>query len=512
MHLTACVNIHDLPLQLLIRLYPDWKTLPVAIVTPNNHRNFIITANQLAIELGVRKGMLYKKALSLIPNLKTKVISHQTITHNIKIIKNKLLYISPNIEEIRESDLFRNHSIKSLKPFSTSLIFWIDISGLHYHYQFPYEIGTKIQQILKKEKLSSTVAIGYSRMGTYLMSKNIIEKQLHDCSKKIIVISKIADEKNFVQKTPIDFLPLETGAYEILKKLNITTVGDFIEINYTEILTHFGFQISRIHHFIKNNINLPIQESSTPKQYLYHTYLSHVETDVTRLITNYKILLDKLLYQLKLEDSGTEKIMLQLFLEDGSVRHESIETSRITRHRKILSDLLTIKLVSIKLISGVEALSLRSYQKPLPKNQSDLFHNKLHLNYILRTEILSEIQNEFGYKSVLQATLHKSHIPENQFSWHPITKPPLIKPPLSNANKPLIRRLLHKPINLNKQFFSNRKCFFYGPFLISSCWWWIKNNYPIRRAYYFVTYSRGKIEWIYYDYNLNSWNIHGWIE
>ena len=307
------------------------------------------------------------------------------------------------------------------------------------------------------------------------------------------------------------YLVLIPWKYRI-KKLNITTVGDFIEINYTEILTHFGFHVSRIHHFIKNNINLPIQEYSTRKQYLYHTYLPHAETDVTRIVNNYKRLLDKLLHQLKLEDSGTEKIMLQLFLEDGSIQHESIESSRITRHRKVLSSLLTIKLVSIKITSGVKALSIRSYQKPLPKNQGDLFNNKSQRNYILQAEIFSEIQNEFGYKSVLQATLHQSHIPENQFSWHPITKTLTAKPVLSNSNRPLIRRLLQQPINQKKESFSKNKCFFYGPFLISSCWWSIKKNHPIRRAYYFVVYNRGEIEWVYYDYNSDSWNIHGWVE
>ena len=99
MRRTACVDASPLVLQLLLQRHPDWNSQPAAVVSKDRPPGTVVAANQNARTAGVRSGMHYATALSLVAHLQAITFSPQEITDGEQIIINRLLSISPSVEE-----------------------------------------------------------------------------------------------------------------------------------------------------------------------------------------------------------------------------------------------------------------------------------------------------------------------------------------------------------------------------------------------------------------------------
>ncbi|MCK5008730.1 MAG: hypothetical protein KAR73_15155, partial [Spirochaetales bacterium] len=59
----ACVNVADLPLQLLLKKHPQWRDLPAAVVSKDSPYGRILTVNVQAKEYGILPGLRYAAGL-----------------------------------------------------------------------------------------------------------------------------------------------------------------------------------------------------------------------------------------------------------------------------------------------------------------------------------------------------------------------------------------------------------------------------------------------------------------
>ena len=64
----ACVNVSALPLQWLLGCHPDWRGLPVAVVTDERAQSPILWVNRQARRQGIRSGMRHAAALCALTN------------------------------------------------------------------------------------------------------------------------------------------------------------------------------------------------------------------------------------------------------------------------------------------------------------------------------------------------------------------------------------------------------------------------------------------------------------
>ena len=61
----ACVDIPAVPLQLLLKEHPDWRSLPAVVVAEEKPQAFILWVNEKARRLGIRPGHRYAAGLGL---------------------------------------------------------------------------------------------------------------------------------------------------------------------------------------------------------------------------------------------------------------------------------------------------------------------------------------------------------------------------------------------------------------------------------------------------------------
>src|SRR5574337_1491966 len=94
----ACVSLPALPLQLLLRRYPEWAICPVAVVAEDRPQGLICYVNAAAHKAGVRSGLRYAAGCSLAADLRAGVVSPAEIDKAVETITERLRRFTPEVE------------------------------------------------------------------------------------------------------------------------------------------------------------------------------------------------------------------------------------------------------------------------------------------------------------------------------------------------------------------------------------------------------------------------------
>ena len=544
MRRTACVDVGSFPLQLLLRRHPDWRDRPAAVVSEDKPLGTVVAVNRPARAAGVRVGMRYAAALSLVADLQAGTVGPDEVAAGVRLIIDRLLSISPFVEGAGADERAGTGAGGDVgaDAWAEPGVFWVDVSGLQRHHPSLAALAQAIRRCLHAVRFSATVVIGYTRFGTYLLAR--------DARRGRLVVSDAASERSAARRAPLERLPLEPVVRDLLEKLDVATVDDFLRLPYAELLRRFGPPVAAVHRSVRSDLglgrncrasgrsdrvsgrlgmgakespkdsvspalDLPVQGDVPAAPFLHRTRLSYAETDAKRLQRHAEVLLDALLGRLRVEDRAVEELQLRLLLEDGSHRCELIRPAAPTGERRRLIDLLALRLRALDLSSGVEELALDARHVPAHADQTALFHAKQHRDLAAGSEALARIRAQFGNRTVLYAVVLEAHLPEAQFRWQSVTELVLPQPGVRQGQKPspvgwLVRRMLRQPAAVPPPRAAG-----HGPFLISGGWWQVRGpelSGGVDRAYYFIRSPAGALEWVFYDRLTGRWYLQGWVE
>ena len=144
---TACVDVGELPLQLLLRRQPGWKRQPAAVVSEDKPLGTVVAMNRRARAAGVRAGMRYAAALSLVSHLHAGTISPDELAAGVRQIRTRLLTVSPRVEW-------------GGAGWADPGVFWMEVAGLHRHYPSAAALAETIGQCLRAIGLVAAVVVG----------------------------------------------------------------------------------------------------------------------------------------------------------------------------------------------------------------------------------------------------------------------------------------------------------------------------------------------------------------
>ena len=382
------------------------------------------------------------------------------------------------------------------------------MSGLQRHYQSLYSLARTIRHRLHADQFNAKVVVGFTRFGAYLLARNTRQDYL--------VVPDFSAERTSALRTPIELLPMPPDTSILLKNLCITTVSDFLRLPQDELLQRFGNELALLHSNLHDDLCLPIQNNTKEDQFPNHIQLPYAEINSERLSQYAEMMLVALLDRLRTEDRSVKQLSLKLSLEDGSHRQEILQPATATNDQKRLLNLLSLRLRSIDLGSGVEGLDLDAEHVPTHTPQESLFRSRKQRDIAAGSEALSHIRAKFGNQAVAHAVVLKEHLPEDQFLWKTVNDPltPQAKSLRKSDTPPpikcLVRRVLKEPIAIPPPREARN-----GPFLISSEWWHSRGanlSEGTDRAYYFIESRKGAIEWVYHDRITSRWYLQGWIE
>ena len=491
----ACINLPVFTVQLLLRRFPAWKNQPVAVVDVDKPQGTILQVNEQALSFRILPGMRYAAGLALNGGLRAAVVSKKDVNAAIGFLSNRLRSFSPRVEPSTD------------EPG----VFWLDAGGLKRLYGSLYTWIKRIQADMQGNGFRVTVVVGFNRFGTYALAK---------AKYGLFVLKSPRDEQDAAKQVPIHCLSLEPNKRDLLEKLGINTVDQFVNLPSSGVLKRFGPKVHLLRQLASGELRLSLQPENPQPAAMKRLVLDYPEIDTGRILAIIQRLLNPLLQLLA--DRGHYLTELQVWFQfDRIGKHmERIRPAAPTLNARQVLDLIRLRLQSLnKLSDGVIETALVGKSVAASPEQLRLFEVRPKRDLAAANRALARVRAELGDKAVVRARLRDGHLPEGRFIWEAIDT--LSAPRPCNRNTIcLIRRIYDKPIPLSSHpswksgeqippgIRPKKAEHFCGPYIISGGWW----NRPVHREYYFAATQPGELKWVYFDQVRKRWFLQGRVE
>lgn len=571
----ACLSVPALPLQLLLRLHPDWKDRPAAVVAEEKSRGAILYVNRAAARAGVRPGWRYGAGLSLVSGLRAGVVDENTVAAEVMRLAERLQRFTPQVES---------------SPTQAG-VFWLGATGLRRVSPSLQAWAAAVLAAVREAGFEAALVVGFSRFGSYAVART----QSHVAECGATVFAAASGEREAVRRVPLARLSLEPEVGERLAQLGIRTVGEFATLPEAGILERFGAPAHQLHRMARGTLGadmargvlgagmarsaldtgrnsgapasgresrLPL-ESQLPLVPLpllepaaQTIVLEYPEADLTALLFLIKGRLHSLLGVLAARRQGLAGLELRLKLEgrmedglegqlegDGQ-RLESVRPAAPTLDAALILDLVRLRLEGVTLAQGVVAIGLLALGGPAPPEQLRLFSEHPRRDLRAGEQALARLRAEFGEQVAVRAELKEGHLPEAQFAWVPLERMAFparsagtavaeaqaaAEPATGQAGartgagtgmRTLVRRLYPKARALPSPERNGRDGTFVdgqvrGPIARRLGPYLISGGWwvrEVRRDYYFAETAQGEVLWLYYDRRRRQWFLQGRVE
>lgn len=541
----ACVDLPELPLQLLTRRHPEWAGNPVVVVDRDSPQGVVTWADELARSRGVLPGMRYAGALSLASDLHAGVVTDREVAKAVARLTRKLANHTPRVEP---------GGAEGAGPG----VFWLDARGLEPLYASLEAWARGVRDDLVGAGWRAAVVVGFSRFGAYAMSRS------PDRARRGVVVLKTPGEESAAsRRVTLDRIAVAPHARESLAKLGVTTVGAFLDLPADALGKRFGPDVRRLHRLATGQLDLPLQPAKLETPSIERRDLEYVETNVSRLLEIVKVLLDPLIARAKERGRALAGLDVGLRFERLGDHVESVRPAAPTRDTDRLLELVRLRLGAIrKLPDGVVEVMLVAREVSEAPGQKSLLERSRR-DLAAGERAVARVRARFGDESVVRARLREGHLPEGRFAWDPIPaasgelamsssasgtgvsssraagrsgaagsrgrvggeapKKGLQAPsPSPTADTgALVRRIHVRPRALPPRPRHEPDGWMLrgleqgpvvrvaGPYVVSGGWW---NDRTVHREYHFAETQDGELLWVYFDRPRRRWFLQGRVE
>ncbi len=482
---TACINIRSLPLQLLLRKRPEWRERPVAVVEEEKPLSSVLWLNALAVRNGIRPGMRYAAALSLDYGLCAGTVSQEECQAAVRQVHEALNRFSPRVEPSGD------------EPG----IFWVDASGLGRLYESLADWAAQMRACLAGLELAASIAVGFTRFGTYAISK---------AKNAVTVLPSEKVEEAERRNVRLRDLQIEPKLRERLDRLAVHTLGDFLALPRARIARHLGERARALYRVAADEQSLPLQPRALPEPLRARMELDENESDVRSLLFRVSQLLAPLLKAAAERYQVAAALRLAFRQEDGARRRFVIQPAEPTLAASVLLELVGLRLETVSFSFPPVALSLEVEGVGVTADRLNLLQENPNRDNESAMRALAQVRAEFGCDSVCTVRLKSGHLPAARFAWHPVGKL-AVASPRPVAIRSLVRRVHARPRVLKDRPVNWQNLPVPGPppEHVVSGGWWVRE---VRRDYRFVDTGRGETLWVCYDYRSARWYVQGRVE
>jgi len=534
----ACVDVPELPLQLLLRRHPEWGDAPACVVAEDRPQGRVLWVNEAARRGKVLPGMRYAAALALCAGLRAGVVAPDEVGRGVAQLAARLRELSPHVEPCAD------------EPG----VFWVEAEGLARIFPSASAWGRAVREAVGAMGFFSRVAVGFTRYGSYAVAR---------AGGELAVFRDPESENRAARAVPLARLAIDPTLRDDLDRLGVRTLGELLELPAGGLLERYGPGAHRLHQLAAGTAWAPLVPEIPDDPLVERLELEWLDDDVARLLFFIGRLLDPLLGRLALRHERVEQLTLRLALANGSTREESVRPAAPTREAPPLIELLALRLeASVRrtpLPAKVEALELEAAATPAVETQADLLAEAPRRDPEAARRALARLAAELGPAAVVRARLRDGHLPEASYLWEPLAPEAYAAVPSSAAadavrcegrtlrliegegagglapggawlrvvggrdpdGPALIRRLYARPVALPPRSHHLRDDGWLirslphgavvrltGPFVISGGWW----RRPIHREYHFAETGRGDLLWVYFDRERRRWFLQGHVE
>ena len=507
MPLLACVSLPELPLQLFIRSHPDWRDLPVAVLTENRPTGLVLHRNRAAARAGVRRLMRYTSALALCGKLRAGVVREDEVRAGRDAIARRLLGFSPRVEPCAIPGIQTEQGI-----------YWLDAGGLGYLFPTVAEWLDRIAADLETQGFRARLAAGYTRGGTLVAARTsaVASRSPPDVPGRPtgsgpVVFASREEELDACQAAPLRVLPLGPSARARLADLGIRSVKDFLQLPGGGVRLRLGPEATRLHDLLGGGATMPLQPLEDREELVIRRRFDREITDTPTLLGHLEEGLEAILRDVARVGARIQEIQVCLMREGAEARVERIQPSEPTAALDLVRGLVRLRIESVfeqdKRHAGITGFTLSVDRARAADAQTALagLQPEMRRDRDAGERALALIRAEMGNDAVRRIRLQPEHPPEMQYLWErrersgprPAPGPPP-HPPAVARPPALVRRIYEQPRpvpggGVRDGRGGRRGCG--GPYVVSGGWW----SRPFNREYRFIETQDGAVLWIYRD-------------
>ena len=495
----ACIEIPYLPLQLVLQRKPLWKNSPVIVLKQDRPTSPILWANREAQKRQIKPGMTYSTALSIDHKIHATTVSTEEI--NTKI--DELLI------------LLRQYSDRIEPNLESPGVFWLATKGLKTLHPCLKTWGNNIITELRAQDLEANIAIGFTRFATHALTRAL--------RPGILILKSSQQEQELLRRISIEHLQLSFRLTQILQRLGIRTIGQFLDLPPDEIRPRLGADAFKLYRWAKGDLDAPLQSQPEVITVSRTVDFDFPENSTQRLLFVLKKPIYELLKALESEYQKLETLNISIIFESKEKLETQVRPAEPTLDESQIIELVRLHFDTLKYSSGIHQVHLSVDIHPSVPEQLSLFSQHSQRDLKAGNRALARIRAEWGDAAVVKAVPREGHLPEAQFRWEPLGE--LQSPQISDTSEiiqpPLMRRLFIKPQCIGDRVHTTRDDSWLlhrnvkgviikldGPYILKGGWW-LKS---IHREYNFATTQSGRLLWVYYDRKRKQWFLHGEVE
>jgi protein ImuB len=496
----ACVDLRDLPLQILSRDRPELQGRPLAVVAEDRPDAVLTHVDSRARKLRLAPGMRYGAAKNLVPALRAATVAPERIEAILRELVVALQAFSPRVE------------VDPARPGT----FYVDPSGLGRIYGDAQNWAKAVRAYFRGRGFVASVVVARGRFASFAIART---------TKGVIVLEGRTETRRRLEGVRLRDLDLTPRLRDDLGALSVHTLGDLLGLPAGELHARFGAEAARLQAAAEDDAQLPMQPESFDEPILVSLELDPPDDDHSRLLFGIKGALHELLTHVASRGVALSALNIELSLEGGASHRERIEPAAPTRDAMSILDLVRLRLADVRLSAPAESITLRAETAPVDGDQLTMFQMGPRRDLAAGERALARVRAAFGAGSVSRARLRDAHLPEARFAWEPVDRLRLSRLPArpetldGDAVPPLVRRVLCRPRPLPAMNRADPSAGprlengeavlrLFGPYRVSGGWW-VRN---VERDYYYAETAGGELLWLFWDRPRKRWFLHGLVD
>jgi protein ImuB len=345
----AVISIPDFYLQAVLRLEPELRGSPLALLSEKTHKqSTILQCTTKAQRSGVQPGLTAVQALARCPRLIFKTFSHAAGRTATDVLLQTAYGFSPNIEMTSDG------------------VCMIDLRGLNFgdEDQLRYW-AEKIRSALAQFHLQSTIGIGQTP-GLALLAAQATDE---------ILIALRSDD--FASRLPIQSLKPSPEIENILRRWGIHTIGEFIVLQREDVAERLGAVALELFERVSPTAVRPLNIIK-PSESFVEEMDFEVEVETTEaLLFALKRFVEQLATRISFSHRVVSELQLRLSLSSGDKYDHTFKIPSPTSSVEMLFRMLHTHLETLRADSPIISLRLEAVPCRPQLDQFGLFESAL---------------------------------------------------------------------------------------------------------------------------------------
>jgi protein ImuB len=343
----ACVYVREFPAQALLRLRPELRRKPVAVIEGEPPREFVCSANEPAYTLGVQRGMT-RPQMEIIENLEVlrrSLAEEQSARNALAECAGRF---SPRVQELR---------------FECAQGFCVDLSGTEKLLGTSENIVTNLQRQASAMGIIASVAASCNFYAALCWAK------AHPGVKVIAA----GEERKTLAPIPVDVLDLTLDQSVTLSLWGIHTLGALAALPQAELIARLGQEGKRLHQLACGEyphlLQPREQEFELKEEIEFEAGVESLDSVMFVLAT----MLEQLALRANSRALALAAVNVQCKLEGGAVHERTVRPVLPTTDHQALLKLIHLDLIANSPTAAIVAIKVMAQPNRPSRAQLGLF-------------------------------------------------------------------------------------------------------------------------------------------